>query len=207
MYERFVLSCVEINHIRCIQIKESRFHFHDLLVMHVDLLSATLIEVKTKRKGNKQTNLNDKEWVWTDDVFSVVLQPPPFPRMESNYNSSGILWIRAVDRRESGQQGCTTESGWKYAGAFIGTGGNIDGNASLLTQKLRSSLIREQKPYTGRGGREGGDILGVPLRVFPYCPLKSMTKALNSPLDNKILRHPCTTEEVLSWEMQVQVIL
>lgn len=92
-------------------------------------------------------------------LYSVVLWPPKRPWKVlggTKLQSLWCLWIRGVDRRESGQQGCSTESGRRYAGAFRRTERKVEGK-DFLSHKSRGTVS-----HWGAALSCWGVILGVP---------------------------------------------
>lgn len=111
-------------------------HLLHLPFMCSSPLLATLRQVGTERirswkKGCRQ------------HVYTAVLWLSNCPwRVWGGSKLQPLLcfWVRGVDRHESGQQGCSTESGWRYAGAFRHPEREVDGKRFPFTQKPRSGL-------------------------------------------------------------------
>lgn len=79
------------------------------------------------RENKKTVKQAETEWKkgCRQDLHAAILLPQCLWKISGGTKSG--LWIRDVDRRESGQQGCSTESGWRYAVALRGSERNAEG--------------------------------------------------------------------------------
>lgn len=134
-------------------------------------------------------------------LYSAVLWPPKSPWKVfggTKLLSLRCLWIRGVDRRDSSQQGCSTESGWRYAGAFGRTERKVGGK-DFHAHKSRGTV---EKPCPA------GWLFQVSLRGLPSVPSQTHDKRLSfPPPDNKRFCCPWITGVVFTREMQVHVLL
>lgn len=173
-------------------------------VMCGSLLSATLSQVGTERgKRGKQAETEWKKGC-RQHLYSAVLWPPKRPWKVwggTKLQPLWCLWIRGVDRRESGQQGCSTESGWRYAGAFRASERKVEGK-DFLSHKSWGTVL----PW-GEALSRWGVILGVPQGSALAALHYRLTKDPEFPLDNKIFWHPWIREVAYTREMQVHVLL
>ena len=81
------------------------------------------------------------------------------------------LWIRGVDRRKSGQQGCSSESGWRYAGGF-----QTHWKKSRRGKISSQTKAEEQSSHWGEALSCWGVILGVPQGCLPSLPSQMRDK-------------------------------
>lgn len=136
--------------------------------------------------GKQRGKQAETEWKkgCRQHLYSAVFCPSKRPWKVlggTKLQSLRCLWIRGVDRRESGQQGCSTESGWRYAGAFRCTERKVEGERFPFTQKVRNSLALRRSLVLLWG------YFRCPSGVCPLCPPKYLTKDPEFPLDNKNL--------------------
>lgn len=100
--------------------------------------------VSNTKSGGNTRGKAEAEWKkgCRKHLYSEVLWPPKHPWQVldgTKLQSLQCLWIRGVDRHEHGQQGCSTESGWRYAGAFRGTERKVEGK-DFLSAKSQGTI-------------------------------------------------------------------
>lgn len=141
--------------------------------------------IREKKRGKTSPNRMNERRSADSTFYSVVLWPPKRPWKVlggTKLQSLRCLWIRGVDRRKSGQQGCSSESGWRYAGGF-----QTHWKKSRRGRISSHTKAEEQSSLWGEAPSCWGVILGVPQGACPPCPPKCLTKDPEFPLDNKNL--------------------